>query len=117
MDAQFAFYQRTNNNSQKTAKIDNDQDPAKAISIRKLLNEQPNNGKLMKKSTSLIDDEYDLSTSRFTPLPDIPRADDVYFRTESRLMKETTSNKPENTTSFEAYVKLISLTFCLLNDS
>lgn len=103
MDAQFAFYQRTNNNnSQKTAKIDNDQDPAKAISIRKLLNEQPNNGKLMKKSTSLIDDEYDLSTSRFTPLPDIPRADDVYFRTESRLMKEP--NKSENTTSFEAYV-------------
>ena len=105
MDAQFAFYQRTNNNSQKTAKIDNDQDPAKAISIRKLLNEQPNNGKLMKKSTSLIDDEYDLSTSRFTPLPDIPRADDVYFRTESRLTTSN-NNKSENTTSFEAYVKL-----------
>ena len=52
-------------------------------------------------SNSESSDEVEISVRRFTPLPDIPRADDVYFRTESKLIKNEllleTSNGPQAT--------------------
>lgn len=111
MDAQFALYQRTpqaptqkataaaasmsfgkpegvtsGGNNQNRHPVAGE----KFIEIRKLLNEQNAYPSHMAKhldSDSLED--LELPARRYTPLPDIPRSDDVYFRTESRLMKDT----------------------------
>lgn len=66
------------------------------MEIRKLLREQSNLSNKaiskMKHSNSDSSDEFEIPLRRFTPLPDIPRSDDVYFRTESKLMKESKAN-------------------------
>jgi hypothetical protein len=69
--------------------------------IRRLIREQSNLSNKVKKKTASVptaavaantnsdsSDEYELPVRRFTPLPDIPRSDDVYFRTESKLLRD-----------------------------
>lgn len=59
--------------------------------IRKLIREQTllkSNVKLRVHTTNSDEsDELEVPIRRFTPLPDIPRSDEPYFRTESRLIK------------------------------
>lgn len=59
--------------------------------IRKLIREQSNltlKSNRQRNSNSDSSDEVEVPVRRFTPLPDIPRSDDAYFRTESRLIKD-----------------------------
>lgn len=62
--------------------------------IRRLIREQSNlsssNKNIIRHLNSNSDssDELEVPVRRFTPLPDIPRSDDAYFRTESRLIKD-----------------------------
>lgn len=94
MDSQFALYQRT----RISGKGERADDTEAGGEIRKLFNEQQNKMRKNAQINSsqvlpLFDDDSTLPippppNQRFTPLPDIPRADDVYFRTESKLVKE-----------------------------
>lgn len=63
--------------------------------IRKLIREQSNitnktNVIRYRSSNSDSSEEIDIEVAvrRFTPLPDIPRVDDIYYRTEGRLIKD-----------------------------
>lgn len=122
--AQFALYER-NGPSLRVAKsesgsgggemvcgngenVGTSSNSEKIMELRKLLSDQSSkkiNG-TKKHSGSDSSDEFELPVRRFTPLPDIPRADDAYFRTESRLGggggKTTKSNNGESSTTFEA---------------
>lgn len=61
--------------------------------IRRLVREQSSitGGAAAVGGQYLDDDEVDVPIRKFTPLPDIPRSDDAYYRTESRLIKERVS--------------------------
>ena len=58
--------------------------------IRQLIREQTNLSiSVRQRSNSNSSDDYnDMPFRRFTPIPPIPRSDDAYFRTESKLIKD-----------------------------
>ena len=79
--------------------------------IRKLIRDQSFLANSNKTDANLIrhrsqysesSDELEVPVRRFTPLPDIPRYDDPYYRTESRLNKNEIDGEPRfivNTTT------------------
>lgn len=108
-ECQYALYSKTNllsgNNSNqngtKTTHTSNShtimsqREDENINQIRRIIREQSNlSNRTMKKKNSFINvnsdssDESEISTRRFTTLPDIPKLDDVYYRTESKLVKE-----------------------------
>lgn len=62
--------------------------------IRKLIREQSFLGSNSNRvhQTSESSEELEVPARRFQPLPDIPRFDDPYYRTESRLIKQEIEN-------------------------
>jgi len=71
--------------------------------IRKLVREQTNlqankSNVVIRHRSSNSDssDDIEVPVRRFTPLPDIPRAEDTYFRTESRLIKDEKPDAKES---------------------
>ena len=61
--------------------------------IRKLIREQSNlaarsTGRVRIQSDSSDDLDIEVPVKRFPPLPDIPRSDDPFYRTESKLIKD-----------------------------
>ena len=103
-DYQHSMYNRPNNNTNVNSTTNYDQnqsqdqlpsprDAENINEIRKLIREQSNitnNGNIImhRSSNSDSSDDLEVPVRKFTPLPDIPRSDDAYFRTESRLIKE-----------------------------
>lgn len=102
MDAQFALYQRTPPASVApsgsyidklevaTPSMNKNNDGSISYRHRKLITE-PYTSRMANLSSDSLD-ELGMPVRRYTPLPDIPRSDDVYFRTESRLLKEPHEN-------------------------
>ena len=74
-----------------TNNLDSDEDQSKNINdIRRLIREQTNvskNSRYYNGNSGDSSDELEVPIRKFTPLPDIPRMDDAYFRTESNLVK------------------------------
>lgn len=77
-----------------------DEDESKNINeIRRLIREQTNlskNSRLQNyyhhQNSGDSSDELEVPIRKFTPLPDIPRMDDAYFRTESNLVAKRGSH-------------------------
>jgi hypothetical protein len=71
--------------------------------IRRLVREQSNvtansvnvNVSMMA-GANLDDDDLEVPIRKFTPLPDIPRSDDTYYRTESKLIRDNISSTANN---------------------
>ena len=66
--------------------------------IRKVIREQSFlnsnvHARRFRSSNSDSSDDIEIPIRRFTPLPDIPRVDDAYFRTESKLIKNEIQNE------------------------
>lgn len=74
--------------------------------IRKLIREQSNCHKATKSNGVVVydsddsSDEMEVSIRKFTPLPDIPRSDDTYYRTESSLVKTSVAPALDRDNSF-----------------
>jgi hypothetical protein len=68
--------------------------------IRRLVREQSNvtanltNGSMI--GANIDDDDLEVPIRKFTPLPDIPRSDDTYYRTESKLINDNISSTTNN---------------------
>ena len=97
-DYQYSMYNRSNNpaniQSQETVldqeQLSSPREVENINEIRKLIREQSNlNLNVVRHRSSNSDSSDDLEgpVRKFTPLPDIPRSEDAYFRTESRLIK------------------------------
>lgn len=79
--------------------------------IRKLIREQSNlvaknTGRVRIQSDSSDDIDIEVPVKRFPPLPDIPRSDDPFYRTESKLIKddlEDQSSFLENSTAINFF--------------
>ena len=98
-DYQYSMYNRpANPTNQQTQdhilqqdQLPSPRDAENINEIRKLIREQSNlNSNIIRHRSSNSDssDDLEVPVRKFTPLPDIPRSDDVYFRTESRLVKD-----------------------------
>lgn len=70
-----------------SSEIENINEIRKLIREQTLLNTKSNVKLRTHNSNSDSSDELEVPIRRFTPLPDIPRLDEPYFRTESRLIK------------------------------
>jgi hypothetical protein len=97
-DYQYSMYNRSNNpaniQSQETVldqeQLSSPREVENINEIRKLIREQSNlnlNVVRHRSSNSDSSDDLEVPVRKFTPLPDIPRSEDAYFRTESRLVK------------------------------
>jgi hypothetical protein len=68
--------------------------------IRRLVREQSNVTAAasagLVAGTNLDEDELEVPIRKFTPLPDIPRSDDTYYRTESKLIRDNISTTANN---------------------
>jgi len=96
-DYQYPMYNRPNNptNTQETLlhqeQLPSPREVENINEIRKLIREQSNlssNVVRHRSTNSDSDSDLEVPVRKFTPLPDIPRSEDAYFRTESRLIKE-----------------------------
>ncbi|CAF0912102.1 unnamed protein product [Brachionus calyciflorus] len=79
--------------------------------IRKLIREQSN---MTSKSVSRLrshsdsSDEIEVPVKRFPPLPDIPRSDDPFYRTESKLIKDRIDQNLDNNNNSNSFTMEVS---------
>ena len=78
-------YKTAEVDQQTPREMDNINEIRKLIREQSFLNSKSNNNR-SHNGCSESSDEVEVPCRRFTPLPDIPRLDDAYYRTESRLI-------------------------------
>lgn len=82
-----------------TSELENINEIRKLIREQTMLNAKSNASNVkfrVNNSNSDSSDELEVPVRRFTPLPDIPRSDEPYFRTESRLIKNEIKMDKQN---------------------